>query len=811
MAIESSLSRVAMVSRPEDDYENATGLEAPEHQEEFDPEGEDPEVEPEDRSPALKRPKGSLYEVLVEQIDDSNIARYLDGEILDQIGATIVEDFQIDENSRKDWWDRAEKAVKFATQVAEQKQFPWPKASNVIYPLIAQSAVEFNARLFPAIIQNRKVVKGIVWGSDDGQPATVDGKPDGRPLPMIPGPDGQPIPNWLVPPGAKRKRADRIGEHMSWQLLHQMPEWQDQTDQLLIQLPIVGGVVRKTWYDGKEGRNRSELVSLANIVWNYHAPSFNAAPRHTEKLLKYPHEIVEAERADEFLPQTYGPGGGGEGETWGWNQSVVSADQGDEDSPHVYLEQHRRLDLDGDGYAEPYIVTVHLRSAKTVRIVANYAEDGVHASEDGETILRIEPDPKYTLYSFLPAMDDGCYPVGFGTLLKPLNAAVNTAVNQMFDAATLQNAGGGFVSDQLGLPSGQTLFQVGRYTRVTTKGVDIRASVFPIPFPGPSTVLFQLLGTLLQAAEKLASTGNILAGDASIANAPPTTVLALIEQGMKIYTAIHKRVFLAEKSELDKLYRLNRRHVQAAEGYTIGDEYREIEPDDYKKGGGVEPIADPTMLTDMQKLGRAQILMEFNGDPLIDQVEIRRRLFDAAGMDRIDDLFSKPNAQQAQFAMAMQQAELGKMRAAEMKDQTQAFLNMALARKNATAGEEAFIQAQLDFLRLSIESLNADTRSQALDHQRRSGMADMIGDHMDRQHEARENALDRAHDMALNALETASAGPGAQPTPGPTGPFPQAPVTTPGPAVTKPAPGGPPGADALGGGLPDAAGPTMEG
>jgi chaperonin GroES len=131
---------------------------------------------------------------------------------------------------------------------------------------------------------------------------------------------------------------------------------------------------------------------------------------------------------------------------------------------------------------------------------------------------------------------------------------------------------------------------------------------------------------------------------------------------MKIYTAIHKRVYLAEKGELDKLYRLNRLHINEAEGYTVGDEYKEIEPDDYKQGGGVEPVADPTMLTDMQKLGRAQILMDFKGDPIVDQVEIRRRLFEAAGMDRIDDLFAKPDAMQAQLAMAMQQAELGKLR-----------------------------------------------------------------------------------------------------------------------------------------------------
>ena len=72
------------------------------------------------------------------------------------------------------------------------------------------------------------MVKGVVWGTDKGTPATEDGKPDGKPKMH---PDGTPV--WLSAPGDKRKRADRIGEHMSWQLLEEMKEWEPQTDTLL--------------------------------------------------------------------------------------------------------------------------------------------------------------------------------------------------------------------------------------------------------------------------------------------------------------------------------------------------------------------------------------------------------------------------------------------------------------------------------------------------------------------------------------------------------------------------------------------------
>lgn len=784
---------------------------------------EEEEVEP--RTPKERVRPGSLKALLVDQVDDINIARYLDDQLLDEIGMDVVREFNLDENSRSEWVTKAEKAMNFATQHGESKQFPWPKASNVIFPLITQSAVDFASRTYPAIIQNKSVVKGIVWGTDEGTPITTNGNADGppklmgsaAPAPMAaaaappaapapgPGAPGAPPqsapgmgakPIWLIEPGEKRKRADKIAEHMSWQLLTQMTEWEPQTDQMLHQLPIAGGVARKTYYDPILKRNRSLVVSLMNLVWNYHAPSFEAAPRHTEKLMLYPHQITEMERFEDeddaggmFLPLEYGPGGGADGQAFNYDHEVQSSDQADPDAPHMFLEQHRRLDLDEDGYAEPYVVTVHLRSAKTVRIIARYDEAGIDATDDGDTINRIEAVDHYTLYPFLPNMDGGSYPMGFGHLLQPLNAAINTTLNQMFDAGTLQNAGGGFVSDQLGVPSGQTLFQVGKYTRVNSKGGAIRDAVFPIPFPGPSTVLFQLLGVLIAAGKEFASIGNILAGDAAVANAPPTTILALIEQGMKIYTAIHKRVYRAEMSELAKLYRLNRIHLKEIEHYQVGDEWREITPEDYRLGGGVEPIADPTMTTDMQKLGRAQILMQFNGDPLINQVEIRRRLFEAASFDRIDELFVAPDPTAGQFAMAMQQAELGKTRSEELKNQTQAFLNMALARKNASAGEEAFIEQQLTYLRLSIEAVNSQVKAASVDHKFHDTNTSAASDHAQRLHEA--------------ALAAAPEGGGAAPTPGPSGAFPTPPSTLPGDAVNKPAPGGLP-SDISDGGAPPA-------
>ena len=664
---------------------------------------DEPEGDLEHPDDALTPEPSNLREVLanlIKQIDEVNIATHVDEMTLQTLGQLVVDEFQIDENSRSEWRDQIDHALDMATQKAQEKQFPWPKASNTIFPIISSAALQFQARTYPAIIQNRNVVKGVVWGSDKGTPAL-----DSQKQPIM-GVGGQPV--WLSAPGEKRTRADTIGQHMSYQLLEEMPEWEPQTDALLGQLPIVGGAIRKTFYDPVEKCNRSLFVPIVDLVWNFYATCFEAAPRHTEIVRLYPTEIETLERSELFLAEVYGPGSDVTDE--GSNSDDNPSEGSDPDATHTFLEQHRRFDLDGDGYAEPLVVTVRKRSARVVRITARYDEEGITAGKDHE-VIKVKPADHYTLYPFLPNPKSGSHPIGFGHLLKPLNEAINTSLNQMFDAGTLQNAGGGFIGTGLSLHAGPINFQVGRYIPVNNKGANIRDSVFPIPFPGPSNVLFQLLGLLITSAKELAGVQDILTGDAGLGNASPTTVLALIEQGSKVYTSIHKRVYRAMKGELQKLYNLNRKYLTENQHYRIGDEWLEVTPDDYRLGGGVEPIADPTMVTDMQRLGRAEVLMTLKDDPHCDPMEIRRRYLEYVGIDRIDEILVPPNPQAAQMAMMKFQSELGEEKSATQKNLAQALLFSAQARSAATQPELDQLDKLLEVTRLHLEALNTGVKA----------------------------------------------------------------------------------------------------
>lgn len=587
-----------------------------------------------------RKPKGS---VLLGYIDAVNIADDLDSTVLEELGDKVVREYNIDKHSRADWEVQIKAALDLAMQVAEEKSYPWPKASNIKYPLMTTAAIQFAARAYPAIVPASNPVKGKVQGSDKGLPRL---DPTGQPMmqPGPPGPDGQPTPQpvWEIEPGAKRKQADRVATHMSWQLTEEMPEWEEDTDKLLHILPIVGMVYRKTWFSESLERNVSAFRDAMKMVVNYHAVSLERTPRITEEIELYPNEIIERQRMRVFLdvdiPLTVGE---------------------DEDAPHEFLEQHRKMDLDEDGYDEPYIVTVHKDTSKVVRIKARFEAKGILVNDKGE-IAKIEPIHHYTKYSFLPSFDGSFYDVGFGMLLSPINESINAVINQMLDAGHLQNVGGGFIDGGLRLKGGTLRFKPGEYKQATPSASrSMRDSVFHFDHAGPSAVLFNLLGLMLEAGKDISGVKDILTGEQA-ANETATTTLARIEQGLKVFTGIYKRIFRSMKQELKKLAELNAVYLNPETYFTLLDEEHAISQKDYDLSGlDIVPVADPASVSDMQKLMRAEFLKEFIPDPMVNGLEVRRRIFDAAGVDDVDDLLNtKPPAPAPEVIQIQHQADM---------------------------------------------------------------------------------------------------------------------------------------------------------
>ena len=543
-------------------------------------------------------------------LETVNIADSLEKEKLAKIGADVWDGYQRDLKSKEAWDQQVDTWVKLAAQIKEEKSFPWPKASNIKYPLLATAAMQFAARAYPSLIPaDGKIVQFRVVGAD--------------------------------PQGAKAAKADKLAKHMNYQLLEEMCDWEEEMDRLLIQLPIVGCLFKKTYFDPILKQNASKLLGPKDLVVNYWASSLDSAYRVTEVCQMTKNDLRSLQLAEIYLDVELEDPTHPNLPTKTEAHGLVPQTEADNATPYVVLEQHTYLDLDGDSYEEPYIVTIEEKSKKVLRIVARFDSDGIKLNEDKE-VIQIVPVSYYTKYGFIPNPDGGFYDIGFGHLLGPLNESANTIVNQLVDAGTLSNLQSGFLGKGLRLKMGETRFTPGEWKSVNATGDDIKKQVFPMPVRDPSEVLFKLLGMLLESGRELASVAEIFTGKMPGQNTPATTTNTAVEQGMKVFTAIYKRVYRAYTKEFKKLFRLNSLYDENFErAQRVLDEA--ITKDDYDiKSYDICPTADPTAVSSTQKLMKSQSLLQLLPLGTINVMEATKRALEAQEQPNVAALMQQP-------------------------------------------------------------------------------------------------------------------------------------------------------------------------
>jgi chaperonin GroES len=568
--------------------------------------------------------------LIIDQIDaetlQRNISPLIDEDRLGEIGETVYKGFEIDDTSRDDWRATNKDILDLARQIGGNKSYKGSPVADVKYPIIMTAAMQFSARAFPNIIKGSDVVKCQVVGSD--------------------------------PEGKKAARGKRVKQHMSYQVLEQMEGWEEEMDQLLFSMAFVGCMFKKTYFDPTKGVPVSELVMAEDLVVNYWAKSLEKASRVTHIIELYPNIVEEKIRSGVFAEHDYEKADRDESE---------EKDTDDEDRPVTYLEQHCWVDLDDDGYKEPYVVTIHKGSKTVVRIVARFDLEGIERDED--QIIRIEPVHYFTQFPFLPAPDGGFYKMGFGALLAPLTHTVNTTINQLLDAGKLANRQGGFLGRGVKLKRdgsrGSVYFSQGEWKYVQSMGDDLRKGIVPLPAREPSSVMFQLLGLMLEASKELASQADVLTGEHPKGNVPATTTLALIEQGLKVFSAIYKRIYRALKGEFKKIRRLNTLYLSLEEYNNIIDYTETVMVPHPQTGEPVEmikqAIADPRAdyqdrfmdiipvsgaadVSDTQRVMKAQALVEMRGQGLNDDA-INKRYLEALEIPDVAEILPEEGSQ----------------------------------------------------------------------------------------------------------------------------------------------------------------------
>ena len=546
--------------------------------------------------------------------NEINIANTLDEDELVKLGKDLIEQIEADDDSRSAWMENMDDMLELAAQVAEEKSSPWPNASNVKYPLLTTTAVQFHARAYPNIINSRNPVLAKIEGKK-----TQD----------------------------KIARANRVSEYMSYQVMEQMDEWQEDMDRLLFILPIVGLMWKKVFYSPSLQRPTSMLASPRDVIVNYDAVSYDRA-RITHRLYMDSNEIYEHQAANIFRDIDLSPSAESQEGFDTTRDNTHGLEKANVDDPmgvRPIYECHTFLDLDEDGYKEPYVVTLS-EDGVVLRIVARYYESGVERDTDG-SIIKIKPIQHFVPYKFLPDLESSIYAIGFGKLLGPGNEAINTLLNQLIDAGTLSIRQGGFIGRGARIRGGSIRFSPGKWVQVQSTGDDLRKNIFPLPVKEPSAVLFQLLGMLIESSQTLSSVQDMMTGKNPGQNQPYATSVQVLEQGLKVFNGIYKRIYRSLTREFKALFDLNMAFPDNEKYQQFHDEQMvQMELDFTREGYDICPSAEPDMVSEAQKIMKAQALAQHMAEGLVlNRQEVTRRVLEVEGHEGIEELMKVPPPQ----------------------------------------------------------------------------------------------------------------------------------------------------------------------
>lgn len=639
---------------------------------------------------------------LIEFIDLDNIAEVLSDDELSMIGQQVCSDYNAAVDSMSDWTELTRKGLEIVEPALHGRSDPWEGASNFKSPALQNAAYRFGERASGELLRPAELVKSEVIGN---------------------------------PSPEKIARGKRVSQYMSYQVNHEMPEWRSEQRKLLYRLPNMGTMFKKTFFDPRRGRLVTDLIQYPDFAVSQNTQSMEEIRDFTHVLSIKANEVESMKRADLWCDCDY---------------SLSDSDDSEEgsdksqshDTDNCFLEQYCYYDLDGDGYEEPYIVTVHKASQKVARVVARFTlqdiivespdmegrtttvdtlyapvedEFGPVEDEDGEQvigfqggepeIIKINADLNLTMYQFLPSADGTFLGVGYFYLMSALVNAINTGYNLLYDAGTLANLQGGWLAKGLRKKMGNDKFKPGEWKQTNVNTADLQQGVLPHQFKEPSSTLLQLvsdIGANLKEISASADIAEIVGG-----NTAATTVLMMIEETQSATTSLMAEQARSMGDEFQVMYKLNSLYADPADYMRVLDQQADFEADFKQDDLDLVPTADPSMSSKAQRIQQGQILMDqfdriqgIGGDPRAVMV----RFLESIGITDIQDILPEPTQE---FMQAQAQAQQSTAQAQAAQER---FFNAQADALDATT-QKTMIDAQVKMQKLpeEIAKMEAET------------------------------------------------------------------------------------------------------
>jgi hypothetical protein len=587
---------------------------------------------------------------------DYNKAVLFNEEDREKIAKLVIDTYDIDKLSREKKETRWKKisSILDETKVVQKEG---DRRANVIYPLIKQACRQWAKEAYPLLFQNGNVVKAKVVGNDDG--VLEYNKETGEPLK---GQNGEPI--YLMAPGQKVEKADRRVEFDNFIFAKKIEDYECNFDKLLSRLPALGTYFKKLYYSKDKKLIKADILFPQSVIVNYYARD-NEYTIYSEELPLDVNTIkskqnsgifLDVDLKDDFTENEHVPT---EEEEPNEHSNYTEAEQ-------LFIEQHRWLDLDGDGFMEPYIVIVHKDSQKLVGLYVRYTEDDiVHKDDKPEgKIVYIKAKKYYIKYGFIPSNDGSFYDEGFGDLLFHTNNVVDTLLNQLIDAGTLANSSQGFISKTLKQRAGNIKVKPGTYDYVETFGTSLRDSIMPIDHKEPSIVLFQLLQFILSSSKELVGVNPAFSQDMN-PNLAPTTMMALVEEGAKEFKALYKRIYRSLAKEINMVEDIIRDESDTFEPmYTkvLDDEEANFEKDYNNETYDIIPISDVEVITSFEKRQKSMFLLNLLNNqillPYLNVEVILRKVLVFANCSDIGDVVQPAPPPQTDPRLEIEQMKL---------------------------------------------------------------------------------------------------------------------------------------------------------
>jgi len=578
-------------------------------------------------------------EKLIKFVQSDNIAEMLDEDQLHDIASDAGHGYDIDLESCQDWIDMNKEALKMIKAEARNEHTQNYAHSKVIYPLLASANIQLASRLIPHLVRNNKVAECAVLGPD--------------------------------PDGTKAIKAEKVSSFFSYDLLIDSDSWLKESHKLIHMVCAWGTGYRKLCFDDGQDKVLSEVLSPEDVIINTNTSSIDKARRITVRNYMTKNEITEYIRADRFSEVDI------ESLKAGYIRDEGGQDLQDTNPVYEVLEQFCYLDLDEDGYEEPYIVYFHKDSDKVLGIYAGYEIEDIHVNDKGK-IKKIIPRPYIVDYHCIDDPAGKYHSMGLNHLLFHQNKSITSILRQLIDSGTLANQQGGFTTKAFKTKKREIKQELGKFTQLEIPpNVDIRSQIMPLPFKEPSQVLFSLLGLLIDAGKETGFVTQALMGDSEGQNVPATTMLAIVEQGSRAFKPMVQKLFHSLKKEFKMMFHLYGKFSSLERFVKYQDLDIQISREIFNASElDIMPVADPTQSSEAHVYMKIQALQQMLQTPLANVLNIPAlaiRILKGLQIDKPEELIAPPQApapdpKMAELELKKSIAE-GKMQLDQIREQ----------------------------------------------------------------------------------------------------------------------------------------------